>query len=265
MPVTLSRIIIYPVKSLDGISVDQTSFTLQGGLLNDRRWALFDAAGAVVNGKRTPLVHQLRAEFDLASSGMTLSVKGTSETRTFALDRDRQAIEDWCSDFFGRRVFLRENANGGFPDDPDAPGPTLISTASLKLVAEWFSGLSAETVRQRFRANLELECSEPFWEDRLYARAGEVLRFRVGEMLLEGTNPCQRCAVPPRSPETGEVWPGFAREFADRRQATFPGWAEASRFDHFYRLAVNTRVIPGSMGRVAVGDEVTLLGVEPRF
>lgn len=262
--VTLARILIYPVKSLDGISVHHAAFTPRGGLVDDRRWALFDDDGELINGKRMPRVHDVRARYDLDARTIELTVKATKAQQTFSLVDDVPALDRWFSDFFDVSVSLREAPDGGFPDDPDAPGPTVVSTATLSAVASWFPGLTVDEVRQRFRANLELDCPEPFWEDRLYANAGELLRFQIGAVQFDGTNPCQRCGVPPRDPETGKPWPGFAKQFSEHREATLPSWANASRFDHFYRLSVNTRVVPGSSGHVAVGDEVRLQDNQPR-
>jgi hypothetical protein len=45
---------------------------------------------------------------------------------------------------------------------------------------------------------------------------------------------------------------------SERRAATLPDWAERTRFDHFYRLTVNTRA-PRQAGRtVRIGDPVVL-------
>ena len=52
-------------------------------------------------------------------------------------------------------------------------------------MGRWF-GLDLRQARGRFRANLEIGDTEPFWEDRLYGRANEVVRFRIGEVVLEG-------------------------------------------------------------------------------
>jgi uncharacterized protein YcbX len=130
-------------------------------------------------------------------------------------------------------------------------------------VAAWFPGLDASEVRRRFRANLEIEGTEglatpPFWEDRLCGPAGQPIRFRIGDVVLEGTNPCPRCIVPTRDSTTGDAWPRFAKAFAEQREAALPPWAERSRFDHFYRLAVNTR-LAGAGGTIRVGDAVEVL------
>ena len=151
----------------------------------------------------------------------------------------------------------------GFPDDTDSPGPTLVSRQTIVAVADWF-GLAADEVRGRFRANLEIDGDAPFCEDRLVADARHVVRFAIGDVVFEGVTPCQRCVVPTRNPLSAESIPHFARQFAARRQEQLPGWTVPERFDHFYRLAVNTRLSPtNSAASIRVGDEVRILEVVP--
>jgi uncharacterized protein len=154
---------------------------------------------------------------------------------------------------------LNEDIYRGFPDDTEAPGPTLISTATLETVASWFPGISLDEARRRFRANLEIDGVEPFWEDRLVGPTGKAMSFTVGNIALLGVNPCQRCVVPTRDSLSGEADRGFQKTFAERRRAALPKWASAERFDHFYRLAVNTKLTSGDLtGRLRVGDAVLL-------
>jgi hypothetical protein len=59
---------------------------------------------------------------------------------------------------------------------------------------------------------------------------------------------------------TGESYADFARIFVERRQQTLPAWAERSRFNHFYRLAINTLFPSEQSGKVIhVGDDVEML------
>lgn len=253
----LDRIQIYPIKSLDPLSVDEAAVLPSGALRHDRRFALTDAAGRLINGKRNPQIHRLRAQFDRDCREVTLS--SGHDTQKFSLDGDRKPLKTWLSSFFNQPVSILENAEAGIPDDTEAPGPTVISDATLTEVASWFPPLTRDEIRLRFRANLELTDVEPFCEDRLYSEEGTPVRFRIGEVMLEGTNPCQRCVVPTRSPVTGDVFSGFAKQFENRRFETLPYWATRSRFDHFYRLAVNTRPVPGKHGVIRVGDEVVII------
>ena len=163
---------MFPVKSLDGAGVEAAELTARGGFRNDRRFALIDARGKVVNGKRDARVHALRVAYDAAL-----------DTATFT---------------------------GGSPSA-------------------------------------------------FYSAAGEGVAFRIGAVDFVGTNPCQRCIVPSRDPETGKPLAAFAKRVAEMRAATLPQWADRTRFDHFYRLAVNTRALPFQTGRtISVGDAVAI-------
>ncbi|HTN73821.1 MAG TPA: MOSC N-terminal beta barrel domain-containing protein [Pirellulaceae bacterium] len=254
---TIERITIYPIKALDGQAISPATLLPSGALAFDRRWALLDAEGKYINGKRTARVHALRSHLDLERQRLTLERSG--EVAEFDMREDRAEAEHWLSEHFDLAVRVVEQPTAGFPDDTDAPGPTVISTATLETVAAWFPGLTLDDARRRFRANLEIGGVEPFWEDRLYAEAGEGAAFRIGDVTLLGVNPCQRCVVPTRSPESGAIWPAFAKQFGARRAAELPAWATRSRFNHFYRLAINTSPLAGfAGGQIACGDAVEL-------
>ncbi len=230
----------------------------------NRRYALRDLDGNLVtHGKRDAgAVHRLRTAWNPRTGRLDLRVDGAAETYAFDVDVQRAALSHWLSDYFGIPLELIENAEAGFPDDTDSPGPTLIGVPTLERVADWFGGLTLDDVRGRFRANLEIDGIEPFWEDRLVAEPGRCVRFQIGESQLLGTNSCQRCIVPTRAPSTGETIHRFADTFAKQRRQTLPAWAPASRFDHFYRLAVNTSPAATHPCSIRVGDEVRILGVE---
>ena len=256
----LAVINIYPCKSLDALRLDRCAVLAGGALENDRRFALCDRTGEFINGKNTPRVHTLRSVFDPSFHRITLVDERSGESQAFDIEAERPALIDWLSRYFEMPVDIIENAAAGFPDDNEAPGPTVISTGTLREVASWFPGITLEQARARFRANLEIDADEPFWEDRLFAERDVPIRFRVGEAELLGTNPCARCVVPSRDPQSGEPIREFARLFARRRQETLPVWAAADRFDHFYRLAVNTRPARAVHCEVRVGDTVTIVG-----
>lgn len=254
MTATLDRITIYPIKSLDGIDVTSVAVLPSGGLENDRRFALFDAEGRYVNGKRTAAFHRIRAKYDLAR--MTVEF---NERNNFSLLQEPTEIGQYLSSALGIACGLAENPAGGFPDDTDAPGPTLISTATLTEVATWFPGLALDNARPRFRANLEIGGVEPFWEDRLVGPATSQVGFRIGETQWLGINPCQRCVVPTRDATTGDATAGFQKTFAIAREKHLPAWAPRDRFNHFYRLSVNTRPASDqSTKTLHIGDRVEL-------
>ncbi|MDB5388974.1 MAG: uncharacterized protein JWM11_4620 [Planctomycetaceae bacterium] len=256
---TLTHIWIYPIKSLPGLSVSQSEILPTGNLRHDREFAFFDAEGQYVNAKRTAKIHRIRASWDLPAWSVTLTSQ-ESNSDTFHLNHDRQRLAAWVGNILEIPVRIEQRADGGFPDDEEASGPTVVATSTLKSVAAWFPGLTVEEIRCRFRANLELDGGESFREDQLFKAAGETVEFRIGDARLSGTNPCQRCVVPSRASQSGEIWPFFQKTFAEQRMATLPDWTDRSRFDHFYRLAVNTRVAAEQVQVIRIGDRVAVIG-----
>ncbi len=258
----LARILIYPIKALDGIALTQATVLQSGALKYDRQFAIFDEQGRFVNGKRNPQVHLLRTSYDLDAHIVSLQVQDTEQTQVFHLDQERTELEAWLSNYFGKSVHLRENSLQGFPDDINACGPTLISTGTIEAVASWFPEISTHEMRRRLRANVEIADVPPFWEDQLFGEAGDLVQFQIGSIRFEGVNPCQRCVVPTRDSLTSKTYPDFQKIFVAKRQETLPSWVSASRFNHFYRLSVNTRIPESETDKILrLEDEVTILGV----
>jgi uncharacterized protein len=268
----LSQIRLYPIKSLDPVSVPQSTISPSGGLTFDRAWALFSVDGKWVNAKRTAAVQLIRADYSADLTSVTLSVPNDSRnipTRTFAFPHAYDDAAEWFSVFFDQQIIVRYSPEG-FPDDPIANGPTLVSTASLKAVCDWFPGLTLEEVRLRFRTSLEIDLAPsdsaqvkilpPFWEDQLFSsNERNVVRFQIGSVNFEGSNPCARCPVPARDSHTGQSRNGFQKHFVLQRQESLPAWSPAGRFDHFYRLSTNTRVPSTESGKLLrLGDPVLL-------
>lgn len=253
----VTRITIFPIKALDGCDVTEARVLPSGALENDRRWALVDGQGRFVHGKRTPAIHAIRAAFDGRLQSVTLS--GAATSRALRLPEETAGVAAWISDALGLKVRVIENAGGGFPDDGDAPGPTLISTASLVSTASWFEGLDVAEMRRRIRANLEIDAPEPFWEDQLADDGSGRRRFSVGDVAYRGRTICMRCIVPTRDSQSGASVPGFAQSFAARRASELPVWSPVDQFDHYYRLAVNTSAdwVPNG-AVVRIGDAVAV-------
>jgi uncharacterized protein YcbX len=229
-------------------------------------------------------MHLIRATYAPDLSSVTLAVPGDRRNvpaRTFPFPGGTEDAAEWFSVYFEQQILVRHSPEG-FPDDNIANGPTIISTASLQRVCEWFPGMKLDNARQRFRTTLEIDNAElnanaagaqaaakaasanghlpAFWEDQLYGEdERSVVRFRIGEVTFEGSNPCARCPVPARDPQTAADMVGFQKRFSDLRRETLPPWAPAARFDHFYRLAVNTRVASTEHGKLLrLGDSLQL-------
>ena len=252
----VARIDLYPIKSLDGIQVSAAVLDERGAFEHDREFALMDEKDVYVNGKRERRIHLIRAAFTDDISQVTLNGPGMAELRAH-LTEETARLDEWFSAYFERPVFLRRKSPGGFPDDTDRPGPTIVSRASLDRVGAWMRAgadvtLAPEELSRRFRSNIELADCEAFTEDALL---GETLL--IGQTTIHAENPCARCVVPTRDSRTGEQLKAFTKTLTDRRKAELPRTVDPGRFDHFFRLAINTKVPTGQAGQqVRVGDEV---------
>ena len=309
----LSGITVYPVKSLDGIELEEVTVLQCGALANDRRWRLIDAEGVVVNAKRNNRFHAIQADFHLEDSrnhlttasvhcenSVTLSLNesflsekmGNHSPEAFPLVPGSDGPCGWLSEVLDEKVFLQECVDGGFPDDRDAAGPTIISAESLLEVASWFD-LSIDEVRNRFRMNLELLSDEndqvtniqghstgnrqlfdvPFWEDALaYPVSSDALEdpgldyiadvapvspapFWLGGIEFYARGTCRRCVVPTRDRLTGIATKNFREVFEARRSHLLPINVITRTWSDYFCLGVNTSIEKLSGDRLAIGDQ----------
>jgi uncharacterized protein YcbX len=267
----LANIRLHPIKSLDPVSVTEARIGPAGGLELDRAWALYTVDNRWVNGKRTPAILRIRAAFAPDLSAVTLSAPDDPRgipAREFAFPQDSEHAAEWFSVYFEQRILVRHSRNG-FPDDAIANGPTIVSTSTLQTVCDWFPKIGLAEARRRFRTTLEIDTAPDgagsngssgklpaFWEDRLFGPANTyAVRFRIGDVNFEGSNPCARCSVPPRDSHSGEPIVDFQKRFSNLRREQLPTWATPEFFDHYYRLATNTRVALSEAGKILrVGD-----------
>lgn len=265
----LERIRTYPIKGLDGIDLETTTVLDGGTLAHDREFACFGPEGDVVNGKRTDRVHDIAVEYDPETMALTAATDGengdaskddgTATGARFDLSSEagRERAAGWFGDVFDLEVTLERDDTVGYVDRREM-GPSVISTATLETVADWFDDLTVDGVRRRMRANLEISGVEPFWEDRFVGDGAPA--FVVGDVRLEGVTPCGRCVVPQRDPDTGESVPEFREQFVEKRRETFPEWADEAAFDHYYTLMLIADVVEADRGKtLAVGDTVEAL------
>ena len=252
----VSKITIYPLKSFDGIDLEFSDVLASGILDHDRQLALSDANGKYFNAKNYSDIHQYESQFHKDWYSMVITHRKTSAMEFFDLRTDDQQLLAWMQQFHPNLTSVVQNPIAGLPDDREANGPTIISEATLELVASWFKDLTMENIRQRLRPNIEISGVPAFWEDRLFVSETP---FTIGTVHFLGTNPCQRCVVPTRCPQTGEVTPGFADTVAQHRKHLLPDWSNPKVFDHYYRLATNTKLSADCEGgNISLGDEVLI-------
>jgi uncharacterized protein YcbX len=257
----------YPVKGFDAEEVAEARITDAGTLAGDREFALCDphvvdaenpkyGPDHAYNGKQLPRIHELRTAYD-PEPGVLEVTTPDGETRAFDLSRDDEAADEWFESFFDADATLLRTDPPAFVDRPSM-GPSVVSTATLEEVASWFDDLTVESARRRMRANVEIDGVPAFWEDRFVGDGAPA--FVVGDVRFEGVEPCARCVVPTRDPDTGEPLESFRERFLERREATFPEWADSDAFDHYYTLMLIASVPESDRGgTVRVGDEVDVV------
>ena len=309
----LSGITIYPVKSLDGLGLTEATVLPNGALMHDRRWRLVDDEGAVVNAKKNARFHAIRSSFqiegidgsDVLQDGVNKVILSLDEgisgdfsslgQEIFPLVPGRDGPCEWLSEALATNVFLQERFEGGFPDDRDSPGPTLVSYESLNEVASWFDWTVAE-VRRRFRMNLEVAVEQDavaskdssgapgtilhgaFWEDALACPvtssngtkapaedffepeypADEPRGFKIGGVLFWAAGVCRRCSVPERNSLTGAPNYLFRDQFEAFRAHRLPASVHAGKWPDFYHLGINT-TCKTDQGSLEIGQAFQLI------
>jgi uncharacterized protein len=257
----LSRITIYPVKSLDGMELQKAMITAGGCLLHDREYAVSDERGNFIIGKTNHLVHTLRSSIDFENEIISFRHQAETNWNQFHLKKEKAEIQTYLTNYFGVSTKLHQDITGRFMDIPDISGMTVLSTASLEAVSTWYDNMGISETRKRFRATLEIERVPAFWEDHLFSKEGRGIEFKVGEVTMFGMGPRARCVVPTRNPETGDFIHAFPKTFARHRADTLPAWSNLSAYGHHYYLTVNCYVPATEVGKwIEVGDEVKIIG-----
>ena len=211
----LSDILIYPVKSLGGISVREALVQLRG-LQYDRRWMLTDADGLFVSQREVPEMALLGAAIE--PPFLRVFVKKDPSQQVLvpleydATDKKRvqiwsqhcmarmsdHLINEWFSDVLRRRLHLvhmpdstrrttdgRYAPKGQYVSFADAFPFLIIGEATL---GDLNSRLTVPVPMDRFRPNLVFSGGTPFAED-------EWRQFDIGEAVFSGVKPCARCIM----------------------------------------------------------------------
>ncbi len=265
MPIELSGLFCYPVKSLRGLSLPAAEADARG-LRLDRHWMLVDPAGRFVTQRQQPRMALIECAVEaaglrLAAPGMPPlqldAPPGGGETLEVQLWSDRcQALawgaeaDAWFSRFLERPVRLVSMSEGGVrPLDPDYARPgdqtgfadgfpfLLISEASL---ADLNRRIGRVLPMRRFRPNLVVRGCAPYAEDHWR-------RIRIGAVEFRLVKPCSRCIIPSIDPATGE------------RDGSEP-LATLSRYrQRGNKVYFGQNLIHDGPGRLAVGDGVEVL------
>ncbi len=248
----VSRLSVAPVKSLALLHPDEVVLE-EGGVRENRRFYLVDAAGRVLNGLRRGELVAVVPAYDAASARLELRFPdGTTVAGEVSLGapietdwgtrvvRGRLVEGPWgaaLSEYARTAVRLVQSDRAGAACAHH--GVSLLadeSVAELARRARTNGGLDG----RRFRMLIALSGCEPHEEDTWVGR-----RVAVGEALVRVVEPAARCATTTRDPSTGRRDFDTLREIkayrglTERRTVDFGVYADVER-----------------PGRVRVGDPV---------
>lgn len=219
----LSEIHIYPIKSLGGISLDQ-SLIEESGLQFDRRWMLVDEKNNFFTQREFPQMATFNLE--VKSSALKVSFKNDTLVIPFHRESSQPAnvkvwsssvkaeiysdeINQWFSEKFGiscRLAAMTEKSERKvspftavrkFQDTvsfADACPFLVIGKNSLN---ELNAKMGKELPMNRFRPNFVIDGGEPFAED-------SWKKIKIGNTIFHIVKACARCVMTTIDQETGE-------------------------------------------------------------
>lgn len=262
---TISQLIIYPIKSLSGVNVSSAVLT-DRGLAHDRRWMLVDAENHFLSQRELPVMALLQTAITaegikviykaskldeitipFTASGETIEVK-IWDDRCNAVLVDK-TIDKWFTEKLRidcrlvympdesvrlvDRSYAKENEITSFSDGYPL---LLIGQASLD---DLNSKMQASIPMDRFRPNIVFSGGNPFEEDTF-----EV--FEVAKIQYKGVKLCSRCVV------------------TTIEQATAAGGVEplktlATYRKHNNKIYFGQNLLHAGEGCISVGDLLTVL------
>ena len=213
MSILVSQLMVYPVKSLAGVSVDSAEITATG-FAHDRAWMIVDANGIFLTQRQHPSMARIRPE--VLPGMLRLTVPDAPALDVPVLDEGPLArVEVWeyrcnavdqgesaaklLSDFLGRSCRLvrmsagfRRNLNPKYAVSPgvsmgfaDSMPFLLTNESSLR---DLNSRMADPVGMSRFRPNIVVAGSRAFEEDHWR-------RVRIGPVAFRVVKSCIRCEI----------------------------------------------------------------------
>lgn len=264
----ISRLYIYPVKSLGGIALTGAQVTARG-LQHDRLWMLVDQNNRFMSQRTTPAMALFK--LSLTSDGVEVLHSSTQDSLLIPFapqTHDQLTVTIWDDTCTGILVSdaadawfsqkLGSNCRLVFMDDdslrlvdPRYAGPEhitsfadaypmlLISEASLQ---DLNSRLTEKVDFDRFRPNIVISGTEPYHED-------QMAHFAISDIHFRGVKPCARCVMVGVNQQTAEVYPEPLKTLSSYR-----------RFGK--KVFFGQNLIHEGSGIINVGDELQIIKLD---
>jgi uncharacterized protein YcbX len=237
----LTRLFVYPVKSLAGIELTEAEVD-EFGIVNDRRWMVVDEHGELLTQRDHPRLALVKAA--VSADGLTLTTPGMSGLDVDVPEGGARSVRvwddvvcgndagapvaEWLSTFLDRPAALVHMPDSTFRrvDPRYSPDERRVSFADaypfLLVSQESMDELNRRMDKplgiERFRPNIVIEgAAEPHAEDAWRC-------IRVGSLDFDLVKPCARCAVPTVDPLTAETGKEPTRTLSTYRKRDGKVW-----------------------------------------
>ncbi len=267
----VSELMVYPVKSTRGVSVDAATVE-PWGLAGDRRWMVIDPSGTTITAREEHRLLSVRPGLPEPDGALTIHGPHAAPLRlsrpagdlvpvrlhrhdlravpadpaadawfSALLGRDARLV--WCDDPTRRPTNPEYSRPGDSVAFADGYPLLLTTTASLRRLNDWIAETALERgglpgpalPMRRFRPSVVLDGAiEPFAEDGWK-------RLRIGEVEFRAAKPCDRCVMTTVDPDTLETGHEPIRTLARYRQWDGKTW-------------FGMNLIPDGTGTVHTGD-----------
>ena len=260
MAITITDLIVYPVKSLAGIRV-HSSLVTGTGLAMDRHWMLVDEQGKFISQRSVPALTRFKTFFSNENIG--ISHEGSEDIfLPYHLAAGEQAtvtiwddectalkagpdINEWFSKILGRECYLVRQMESAPRRLAEAEGIVSFADSSPVLVVnkssleDFNSRLDTGVTETHFRPNVVVDGHVPYAED-----TWDVIE--AGSARMQAVKTCGRCQVIGINPGTGKPDPSVLKTLASYRNV-----AGSIKFGLLVRPLVQ--------GVLSVGDTINIL------
>jgi len=220
---TLNNIVIHPVKSLNGIELEEAAIE-EKGLRFDRRWMLVNENGGAITQRTFPKlvfvrvsmegdlltisdknISQMPISFNIHEQGEKVEVRVWDDV--FMAYEIKPELNQWFSDFLEKPVRLMkvpfdstrvinqkyntEQRSMGFQDS----SPVLITFQES--LDDLNSRMEIPVPMHRFRPNLIISGLDPYKED-------DINRLQINGVVFKIFKSCSRCIFTTIDQETGQ-------------------------------------------------------------
>lgn len=263
---SISRLYVYPIKSLGGIELSSAKLT-DRGIEHDRRWMLVGEDNRFLTQREFPRLALLRTaiyenELIISEKGndsekinLHLYPEGSDLISVQIWDDVCEAIEmskeinEWFSnklnlacklvympDVSKRKVDKHYAMNNEITGFSDAYPLLMIGQASLD---DLNSRLEVPVPMNRFRPNIVFTGGDPYEEDTMK-------HFKINEMDLYAVKPCARCVVITTDQETAATAKEPLKTLASYRTGN-------------NKVYFGQNILYKQAGIIAVGDELEVV------